>query len=436
LSSSALPSKTPLYRQLEELQKIECRSLATTDLNALNQIKQMEGLASPLSPTSKLQSHQRSPNDTNLVKSPGKTPTVTNFLTMSKQYLQDEPVNKYSKLYELNKAKRQAMKEKSPPFQGGAMRMQKDEMSSPDALRSPEVMRSPEKFEAMTSPTVTENTVRGTYRLTENADVSASRELIKHEVRSLEARRGLLKEFRSKLHSYVARVNNNMISDDQYGEVLSFLNDYRANSQSYPISNADTIAIEKLDLWTLEKANQMESMNSARRLTTLNFQSIPQGDNISMINPTDFSRELYSEDRAKHDDAERCFKAPESGRTIAEILDDENNKDKETMKFDEMDSEYDREFADNTVQSMQDLVNNCEEIQLPNNNREKPEVKVMDQTKGDEDNEEENIIETSEQETSEMMKGEVENKVEEEKQEEKPQQVSLREEEKDIADEF
>ena len=57
----------------------------------------------------------------------------------------------------------------------------------------------------------------------------------------------------------------------------------------------------------------------------------------------------------------------------------------------------------------------------------------MDQTKGDE---EEDGIEASMQEPSEMKSEVIENKVEEEKQEEKPQQVSLRDEEKDIADEF
>jgi len=134
-SLTTLHSKTPLYRQLEELQKIECRSLASTDLNTLTQIKQIEGLGSPLSPSSKL----RSPSDTNQLKSPGRgLPVgVSSFLANSKQYLQDDSVNKYSKLYEINKARRQAMKEKSPQFHE-ALRMQKDEVQSPEIFRSPE----------------------------------------------------------------------------------------------------------------------------------------------------------------------------------------------------------------------------------------------------------------------------------------------------------
>jgi hypothetical protein len=220
-------------------------------------------------------------------------------------------------------------------------------------------------------------------------------------------------------------VNNNLIHDDQYGEILNFLNDYRANSQAYPISNADTLALEKLDLWTIEKAQQMEELNSARRMTNLNFQSIPQGDNISMINPTDFSRELYSEDRAKQDDVERIFKAPESSRTIAEILDDENNKEKiqpksgaDTQVLDDMESEFDQEFGGNntqSMQSMQDLVNNCEDIHpLHKENSHITVKKPMDQSKGD--GEEGEVIESSlVQEPSEPCEkeNEVENNLEE-----------------------
>jgi len=74
------------------------------------------------------------------------SPVRGNLLANSKQYLQDDSVNKYSKLYEINKARRQAMKEKSPPFHE-AMRMQKDEVQSPEIFRSPEKVNfSIEKF--------------------------------------------------------------------------------------------------------------------------------------------------------------------------------------------------------------------------------------------------------------------------------------------------
>jgi len=61
-------------------------------------------------------------------------------------------------------------------------------------------------------------------------------------------------------------------------------------------------------------------------------------------------------------------------------------------------------------------------------------VKPMDQSKGD--NEEGEMIESSLVQESSEMKSEVENKLEQENQAQELQQVSLREEEKDIADEF
>lgn len=69
----------------------------------------------------------------------------------------------------------------------------------------------------------------------------------KNELKSLDTRRELVKGFRTKLHQLATVMDNNTIGTDHLREIKNIIEQYKQNTQAYPLSVGDVNALQKLE---------------------------------------------------------------------------------------------------------------------------------------------------------------------------------------------
>ena len=123
--------------------------------------------------------------------------------------------------------------------------------------------------------------------------------------------RELVKSFRAKLHKLATAINESPLDENLYKEIETFLSE-KPNGQNYPLSNADVIAMQKLEAYVSEGFEQTQTQTETENITnikgpeTIQPYDYLQGDNISLVNATDFSRELQSQNPTDRETQEKA----------------------------------------------------------------------------------------------------------------------------------